>query len=267
MKRARIIAEISSNHLGDLELAKEHIHAAAECGADFVKFQSWQSKELSPSWLKDLDYYEQTELSDDDHYELLACCQKHNVQFLTTVFSLSRVDFLKELSPSYIKIASIDSTSASLINRCKDSFRHLIISTGMRFEDEVSWLAYLLRGYEYTLLHCVSEYPTTHENQRMARMEWLKDFSLNVGLSCHATDIFAAQVAIARGASMIEKHFILEHNDRARDSKVSILPNQLKELCLFRDAVELMDSDKSVDPTEEELLVRDKYTGKWGDNR
>jgi len=107
MKRARIIAEISSNHLGNLDLAKEHIAVAAECGADFVKFQSWQSKELSPSWLKDREYYEQTELSDDDHYELLECCQKHHVQFLTTVFSLSRIDFLKELSPSYIKIASI----------------------------------------------------------------------------------------------------------------------------------------------------------------
>jgi sialic acid synthase SpsE len=73
--------------------------------------------------------------------------------------------------------------------------------------------------------------------------------------------------AIALGAEYIEKHFILEHNDEARDSKVSILPSQMKELCDYRDACELMFSDDSVEPSDDEMMIRAKYAGKWGDNR
>lgn len=267
MKRARVIAELSSNHLGKLDLAKELCYTAKSCGADYAKFQSWQSIGLSPKWLKDIDYYKQCELTNDGHYELFDYCQSINLGFLTTCFSLDRIAFLKELSPSIIKIASIDATSTSLINACKDSFDHILVSTGMSKPDEIQWLAYLLQDKSHTLLHCVSEYPTPLESTRMARMLWLKQFSSSVGLSCHSQSIYPSMTAIANGAEYIEKHFIMEHNDLARDSKVSILPRQLKKLCEYRDACELMFEDDSVSPTDDELEIRARYTGKWGENR
>lgn len=264
MKRCRIIAEVGSNHLGDRDLALDHIAAAAESGADFVKFQSWEADRLSPAWAKDLEYYSRCELSDDDHFFLKEACDKAGVNFLTTVFYESRLDFVRSVSPEYLKIASIDTSNLQLIEKAQDMFGSLIISTGMTDSLQVERVASVLTEDRHTLLHCVSEYPCKPEHARMNRMDYLRLFSSSVGLSCHASDIFAAMVAVARGADFVEKHFIIKHDDRARDNKVSITPNQLKELCVFRDTVYLLDSNKSIEPTENEMLIREKYTGKWG---
>lgn len=269
MARCKIIAEVGSNHGGNIDLAKQYIAEASRCGADIVKFQSWQYKELSPKWTTDREYYERCELSDEAHYILYNTCKEYNIEFLTTVFSVSRVPFLFGLSPKHIKIASTDVTSTRLLTECREHFDHVFLSTGMSTEDEIQWASYLLSkdSKPFTLFHCVSEYPTAYENTRMARMVWLKQFSDSVGLSCHSEGILSAMTAIARGAEYIEKHFILEHNNIYKDNKVSITPDELTELCQFRDAVELMDMDETNDPSDEELEVRARYVGRWGDNK
>jgi len=265
MKRCKIIAEVGANHLGDMELARDHILAAAEAGADFVKFQSWQSIRLSPVWSESLSYYQQCELSEDDHFFLAEECRKAGVMFLSTAFDPVRLGFLKSVSPDYIKISSIDAHNTDFIRKALQLFNYLIVSTGMTTTDELSWLSYLLKDTPHTLLHCVSEYPCKHENGRMNRMTYLKEFSPSVGLSCHSQDIFAATTAIARGADIVEKHFILKHTEEARDDKVSITPDQLKSLCQYRDIVNLLDSDLDTEPSDAEMEVRKRYEGKWSD--
>ena len=132
-----LIAEIGSNHAGDISLAKEMIHAAAENGADYAKFQSWREEDVPPGpWDNEesffhfnnkRSFYKQTQLSDDQHYELINTCEKAGIKFLTTCFNNNRVDFLSQLNVDIIKIASCDSTNLEMIK--SEKLKNRIIST------------------------------------------------------------------------------------------------------------------------------------------
>ncbi len=267
MKKSFIIAEISSNHMGNMELASKMIEEAAKAGADFVKFQSWQEKTLIPSWT-DRDWYKQTELSDDNHKFLIDECKKNNVEFLTTCFDRGRIDFLASLGMKYIKIASTDLASFTMLKEIRDAFEFPIVSTGMSTKEEIEEASKILsKKGDFAILHCVSIYPTPPEKLNLQKMEWLKQFSKFVGLSDHSLGVDGAKIALARGASFIEKHFTLHRNLPGKDHKISILPNQLKSLCDFRDFIEKADGKLSFELSESELAVREKFVGRWGDNK
>ncbi len=261
-----IIAEISSNHMGDLSVAKEMIRTCAEAGADFVKFQSWQEKTLRPDW-PDHDWYTKTELSDRDHVELIEECRKNNVTFLTTCFDRARIPFLASLGLKYIKVASTDIMSFSMLLEIREKFEHPIVSTGMAKPQEVEMACEILKAGDFSFLHCVSIYPTPIEKLNMGRMDWLKRFTPSVGLSDHSMGIDGARMAVARGAAFVEKHFTLDRNLPGKDHAISIVPEELRELCRFRDTVSKAFSEERVNPFDDELAVRERFVGRWGDNR
>jgi sialic acid synthase SpsE len=267
MKKSFIIAEISSNHMGNMDLASKMIEEASKAGADFVKFQSWQEKTLIPSW-KDREWYKQTELTDDNHKFLIDVCNKNNVEFLTTCFDRKRIGFLSSLGLKYIKVASTDLASYTMLKEIRDAFEFPIVSTGMSKKEEIENASTILsRKGDFAFLHCVSIYPTPIEKLNLKKMEWLKQFTSFVGLSDHSLGIEGAQIALSRGASFIEKHFTLHRSLPGKDHRISILPEQLKALCDFRDLIEKADGELNFELSKEELEVRDKFIGRWGDNK
>src|SRR5437868_4405500 len=132
--KTKIIAEFTSNHLGDPRVMTAMLQEAKRVGVDVVKFQSWKASQLR----KDFPDYEATfarhksaELSDEQHVALVKECQSLGLEFLTTCFDLNRVDFLGSLGVPIIKVASPDATSWALIEKLSAKFQTLIISTGL----------------------------------------------------------------------------------------------------------------------------------------
>ena len=136
----KLISEIGWNHMGDMTLAKEMIHASKENGADFVKFQTWSVDRLtSGPWDEDgrLEIYKKAELSKDQHLELYEYSNTVGIEFFSSVFSLEDADLLGQIQTKYVKIASFESRNVELIHYCLKHFEHLIISTGTSTYDEI----------------------------------------------------------------------------------------------------------------------------------
>ncbi len=265
--RTKIIAEISSNHIGDMSLAFEMIAAAAENGADIVKFQSWREETLIPEW-PDHDWYKKTELNDNDHFLLKEECEKKGVDFLTTCFDRKRINFLSTLGMKFIKVASPDLASFTMLKELREQFQYIIASTGMSTPEEIKTAASILGKGNFAFLHCVSIYPTPVEKLNLRKIEWLKNFTKNVGLSDHSLGITGAMIAVARGVSFVEKHFTLDQNLPGKDHKISILPNELKALSDFRNSVAMADGKElTLTLSDEEIKTKEKFTGRWGNNK
>ena len=275
--KTQIIAEAASNHGGDIEIAKQMIRAAKACGADYIKFQSWQAKNLRPDDPAK-ESFAKKELSDEDHRILINECKKAGIKFLTSCFDWKRVDFLAALGLKTIKVPSTELTSARMLNMLREKFDHIILSTGASSKEEIEQAVELLKKGKFTLLHCVSEYPTPLERVNLARMNWLKKFTADVGFSDHTIGTTAAKLAILEGATYIEKHFTLKIDPANVFSKVCMDAKGLKEICNFakkpdaskiQNYAELKKIATGVELVEmslEEEKVRKQYVGRWGDN-
>ena len=277
--RTKIIAEMASSHNGDIELGKALIKAAAEAGVDIVKFQSWLAKNVSEDD-PDKKRYEKLELSDEAHHILKRECEKYNIEFMTTVYDLERINFLIELGIDTIKVASFDLKHTKLLKALKGKFEHIIVSTGMSNPDEVKNATEILKGQKFTLLHCISLYPTPIDKVNLNRMLWLKNFCPSVGYSDHTLGPEASKLGIAMGAECVEKHFTLSrylpqptHKTTIGEGAKAITtheiagePSVFKEICEYARLVEKMKGEGRIDMWEEEKYVRGKYTGRLGKN-
>ncbi len=266
--RTKVIAEVASNHGGDINIAKKFIRVAASIGVDYIKFQSWQVSKLR----KDDPQYEwfcRAELSDKAHYELIEECEKYNIKFLTTCFDIERIEFLSNLGLREIKVGSADCASYTMIKLLSEKFDHLIISTGMHYSEEIRKTAEILKGKKFTFLHCVSLYPTPLDKVNLRRMDWLRQFTPSVGYSDHTIGIEAVKAAIARGASYVEKHFTLGESECPRANPWDATPREFEQVMEFahKCALILGDSDADFEITEEEAKAREKFIGRFGSNK
>lgn len=264
--RTKIIVEAGSNHAGDIEIAREMVKVAAQCGADYIKFQSWQAKNLRPG---DPNYerHKKAELTDKDHHTLIDECKKYNIKFLSSCFDIKRVDFLASLGLESIKVPSPEFSSLRMIKALREKFRHLILSTGAASEREIEETVAILKGSDFTLLHCVSIYPLPLEKANLTRMIWLKRYAPSVGFSDHSLGADLAKVAIAMGAEYLEKHFTIDKNLPGKDQFMSAGQAIIKEIADYARYVEKAMGKASYELYPEELEMRRQYMGKWGDNR
>jgi len=272
--KSKVVAEVSSNHAGDISLAKEFIRVAALNGADYVKFQSSRYQDLLNKDDVQAEWIKKTSLSDEAHFELIAEAKKQGVRFLTTCFSLRRIDFLASLGMEEIKIASSDLLSFSMIEKLTEHFKHLIISTGMHSIEEIKEaIGFLLRNkINATLLHAVSIYPAPIEKSFMYKFLWLKEHFPSVGYSHHASSIVPVQFAIAQQAEIVEVHLKLGEKGPGRATAWDLSCDELKKIVEFRDNIEKACgqqdwlSEKDFLFTEE-IAARSRFIGRWGDNR
>lgn len=272
-----VIAEAGVNHNGDIQLAKELVHAAKETGADAVKFQTFKADALVNKTADKAQYQKDNteqgtqyamlkalELSIDDHHILSELAASLGIEFMSTGFDEQSVDFLVSLGVKRLKVPSGEITNHWLLTHMARTGLPLIISTGMCYLDEVGRaLAHVLPYYEHspeqqlTLLHCTSNYPADYADVNLKAMVTLANtFNLPVGYSDHTLGSLVPTLAIAMGATVLEKHFTLDTNLPGPDHRASMAPDDFKAMMtMIRDA-ELSLGSGIKEPVSNELPIR-----------
>ena len=245
MSHVYIIAEAGVNHNGSRELALKLIDAAADAGVDAVKFQTFRADTLVSPDAPKADYQKancgtaesqyqmlkRLELSEADHEALRAHCVELGIEFLSTPFDVSDIDYLRSFGVSRMKIPSGSVTDYPYLRKINGCGLPVILSTGMSTLDEVAAALAVLRDCKVSLLHCTTEYPCPFEAVNLRAMQTMRDrFGLPVGYSDHTPGITIPIAAVALGAEIIEKHFTLDRTMEGPDHKASIEPDELKAM-------------------------------------
>jgi N-acetylneuraminate synthase/N,N'-diacetyllegionaminate synthase len=248
MSKVKIIAEVGVNHNGNIDLARKMIKAAADSGADFVKFQTYVTENIVSKSAPKANYQikntntkgtqfemlKRLELGIDDHYKLIECCKSHGVTFLSSAFDLESLNFLKNTELPLFKIPSGEITNYPYLKAVSEINKPVILSTGMATLEEVERSFKLLsenglKKHKITILHCNTEYPTPYDDVNLLAMKTLSEkFQVAVGYSDHTIGSEVAIAAVALGAEVIEKHFTMDRNLPGPDHKASMEPNEFK---------------------------------------
>ncbi len=263
-----LIAEIGWNHMGDFQLLKKMVRAAAEAGATYAKFQTWRVKNLKPGpWDEDgrRDIYKAAELTTSDFFKVKRTCEEHGVNFLTSVFNPEDLEDMARVSDEAIKIPSPEVANIPLLEGAGKLFKKVYLSTGASTEEELDQAIDILRSLdcELTLLHCVSIYPCPDDKVNLPRIKRLKEKHSRVGFSDHTPDNLSALFAIALGVDCIEKHFTIDKNLPGRDNRFALLPDEFKAIADAAARYELMSHDLGLEFQPEEKEQREIYRGRW----
>jgi pseudaminic acid synthase len=242
------IAEISANHLGSLERARQLVGAAAKSGATAVKFQTYTPDTMTldiPEFRVSNDHelwggrnlyslYQEAHMPWEWQKELFELASSLGVIPFSTPFDITAVKFLENLGSTMYKIASLETGDHRLIRAVAETGKPIIVSTGATELAEIDELVQVIRqtgNQNLTLMLCTSAYPTDAEDVHLRRMRTLRDrFECNVGLSDHTLGIGVSIAAIALGAVAIEKHLTVNRADGGADSQFSLEPSEFKLL-------------------------------------
>jgi len=229
-----IIAEIGSNHNGDMKLAEKMIDSASEIGCDAVKFQSWTVESLFAKGHYPNSMVKKCELSEGDHRRLKYFCDKKGITFCSTPFSYEEVEMLDELGVPFFKVASPDLTYSDFLTYIARKGKPIILSTGMAGTDEIreaTEAIYRGGNTEIILLHCVSAYPPDDRVVNLRNIQMLKDvFQLPVGFSDHTIGTAIPLAAVVMGAVIIEKHFTIDNNLFGADNAMSANEDEMWDI-------------------------------------
>lgn len=269
-ERVLVIAEAGVNHNGSIDLARDLIEAAADAGADVVKFQTFVPEEVVSRFARKAEYQERTTGTAETQLEMLRRLSlpleayraladhagRRGIAFLSTPFDMPSLDLLtRDLGLDLLKLPSGEITNGPLLLAAARTGCRTILSTGMSTLDDVrEALGVLAFGYvgqddpspaafaaalaspagraavvaKVSLLHCTTEYPAPFADTNLRAMDSLRDaFGLPVGLSDHTPGIAVPIAAVARGATIIEKHFTLDRDLPGPDHKASLTPAEL----------------------------------------
>ncbi|HEX7363470.1 MAG TPA: N-acetylneuraminate synthase family protein [Bryobacteraceae bacterium] len=243
-----IVAEIGSNHNGDLSLCRRLIEEAKHCGADAVKFQSWTKRSLvskaeyerntrygtkagSSTLEEELERYQ---LTPEAHGRIAADCQEVGIPFFSSCFSFEEVDLLESLNVPAYKIASMDVNHLPLLEYVAKKGKPILLSTGLATLGEIE-AALAMLGISgappVALLHCLSIYPSPAAIVNLRNMATLQTaFDVPVGYSDHSLGTSIPIAAVALGACIIEKHFTLDKQMDGWDHAISADPAELSYL-------------------------------------
>ncbi len=268
-----VIAEAGVNHNGDRQLAFDLIDAAAEAGADAVKFQTFNAKRLAALTAPKAAYQKQNTEAEQSQFEMLealelplewhaplqAHAHRRGIEFLSTAFDTQSLAFLETLALPVYKIPSGELTNGPLLCAFARTGKPLVISTGMATLSEVEqglavvchalmhdqppaslsdvWACWsnsqarITLGAKVSLLHCTSQYPTPMHEVNLKAMDTLAQaFRLPVGYSDHTQGTLIPVAAVARGATIIEKHFTINRQLPGPDHNASLEPEELKRM-------------------------------------
>ncbi len=244
-----IIAELSANHNGILAKALDTISEAKKRGADAIKLQTYSADTMTIDCDKEdfiikgglwdgyqlYQLYEEAQTPFDWHKEMFEHAKKVGITCFSTPFDETAVDLLEEMNTPAYKVASFEATDLPLIKYIASTKKPMIVSTGMANLEEIEEMVSVVREQgceDLIILHCISSYPAPVEQSNLLTILDLQNrFGNQVGLSDHTTSNTASIVATTMGATVIEKHFILDRNDTGPDSSFSIMPEELENLC------------------------------------
>lgn len=272
MSFLQIIAEAGVNHNGELDRAMALVDAAADAGANIVKFQAFRSRDLVAEGTPTAAYQknnsgaveqramlERLELSFDELTRIATYCRDRNIEFLCTAFDADMIAALAQMGMRRVKVASGELDNLPALARAGESGLPVFLSTGMAVLGEVRVAVEALRdagGLDITLLHCTSLYPAPMESVNLLAMQTLRDeFDLPVGYSDHTLGDHVAIAAVALGACVIEKHLTLDRALPGPDHATSMEPAEFAAMCarLRATALALGDGVKAPAPAELEV--------------
>lgn len=265
-----IIAEMSANHAGSFERAKEIIHAAKEVGADCIKIQTYTADTLTidcdnkyfhiddGTWKGDTLYnlYKKAYTPWEWQADLKNEADKIGLDFLSTPFDNTSVDFLEDIGIEFYKIASFELVDIPLIEYVARKGKPIIMSTGMGTLGEIEEAVNAIKGQgndQIYLLKCSSAYPAISDNMNLNTMVNMKEtFGVPVGLSDHSMGSLGAVIAVAMGANIIEKHFCISREIENPDSSFSMEKDEFKNMVEDIRSVEKAKGKIKYGPEEEE---------------
>lgn len=238
-----IIAELGAKY-AEIPVMRGMIESAASCGADMVKFQTYNADRIvmPGSWftfedgsrVAQQEFFRKYELTEDDHRDLIGHCGRVGIGWLSTPSSPEDVDLLETFDPCCYKTGSDDLTNLPFLRYIADRGRPMIVSTGMCTLGEVERAVESIvatGNRRLVLLHCVVSYPSRPEDANLMAIETLKKaFGFPVGLSDHTADEFTSILATQMGAVIIEKHFTPDHAMKMPDHEASLDPVEFRRL-------------------------------------
>lgn len=243
-----MIAEMSANHAGSLERAKEIIHAAAESGADCIKVQTYTPDTLTIDCSNSYFQVRNGTWEGENLYQLYGKgympwewqgilqeeAAKAGIDFLSTPFDRTSVDFLEELGLSFYKIASFEMVDLPLVEYVASKGKPIILSTGMGTLEEIREAVeavYRTGNHELALLRCSSAYPADPGHMNLSTIpDMARRFQLPVGLSDHSMGTMSAVTAVGLGAKIIEKHFCISREIENPDASFSMTPEEYRSM-------------------------------------
>lgn len=253
------IAELCQNHQGKFKNIEQMIKECVYNGAKIIKLQHIFSNDLSyryefengfnkgkkklcikRPYRSEFNRLKKLEISSSELKKFIELCRDYRVEPAITCFLRSRVLELRKIGFRTIKIASYDCGSFPLIKEVAKNFPNIIVSTGASYRDEIEKTANYLKNLKifFVLLHCKTIYPTPIKKIDFQKINYLKKFTQNVGLSDHSmgfcnNSLLASKISILYGAKFIERHITILNPERTKDGAISINPSQIKELILF----------------------------------
>lgn len=243
-----IIAEMSGNHAGSIENAKNIIRKAKEAGADCIKIQTYTADTLTIDCNKSFftikgsawdgrnlyNLYEEAGTPWEWQGELKEFADRIGIDFFSTPFDKTSVDFLENIGVEFYKIASFEIVDIPLIKYVAQTGKPIIMSTGMASLGEIEEAVKAVKSVsdsEIALLRCASAYPAISDQMNLRTMQNMAEtFSVPVGLSDHSMGSLGAVIAVSLGASIIEKHFCLDRNIVTPDSSFSMTPDEFSDM-------------------------------------
>jgi N-acetylneuraminate synthase len=263
-----VIAEVGINHEGRLDKALRLVDAAKSAGAEVVKFQCHiTEKEMVPTDMRPgkiskerlWDIIKRCELTEQEERQVQAYCRRKGILYLSTPFSREAADRLYAMGVPAFKIGSGECNNYPLLDHIARLGKPIILSTGMNDLASIRKAAAVIRrrGAPLALLHCTSMYPTPYEKVRLGAIADLrKAFAgVPIGLSDHSLGIWTCLGAVALGASVLEKHFTIKRSWPGPDTKISIEPDELKDLIEGSRAIwQARGGNKTILPEEKPVI-------------
>ena len=243
-----LIAEMSANHAGKLDNALKIVKESAKAGADCLKIQTYTADTLTLDcdneyfkikgglWngRKLHELYKSANTPWEWHEAIKKECEANNIDFLSTPFDNTAVDFLESLRVEAYKIASFELVDIPLIEYTASKGKPMIISCGMATKEEIFEAVEACHRFgneQIVLLKCCSTYPAKYEDMRLANIKDMQEsFKLPIGLSDHSEGSLAAIIATSMGASVIEKHVCLSKSIKSADSEFSMEMQEFAEM-------------------------------------
>ena len=260
LNKCFIIAELSANHGGELDIALEAIRAAKRAGADAIKIQTYTADTITLNSNKDCfkinqgthwdgqylyDLYKEASLPWEWHSEIFEVAKEEGLVCFSSPFDNSAVDLLEELNTPIYKIASFEITDIPLIEYAASKGKPMIISTGIAEIEDIELAIEACKkvgNNDITILKCTSAYPADPKDANLLTIPDIKSrFGVKVGLSDHTMGIEGPVVATVLGAKVIEKHFILDKSIGGPDAHFSLDEKEFTEMVnAVRKAEEMM---------------------------
>ena len=266
-----LVAEIGINHNGDIEMAKQMIEAAIHAGVDAVKFQKRtpelcvppeqrsQMRDTPWGYITYLEYRHKVEFGRAEYDEIDRFCRTHGIAWFASAWDEPSVDFLEQYQPVCYKIPSASLTDHALLRHMRATGRPAILSTGMSTLEQICAAVDVLGTDNLLITHATSTYPCDPDELNLRMIQTLRDnFPCPIGYSGHEVGLIPSVVAVALGASLIERHITLDRALWGGDQAASVEPGGFERLVKYTRVTEqsLGDGVKQVYASEQPSLKK-----------